>query len=86
MTPKEKAKELVGKFSVNVSVHYTENSVQCMINAPMINKQVKRFALICVDEILSLIDSKGNGYYTLFESDRKDYDYWQEVKQEIEEL
>ncbi len=43
----------------------------------------RRCALICVDEIIDNIDSKHNGYYVMPDDARKDYDYWEEVKQHI---
>ena len=76
MTPKEKAKELINKFSDNVIVYYTEDSVPCMLNAPMVIKSRKKLALICVDEIFSVITFDGI----------HDPSYWNQVKQEIEAL
>ena len=46
----------------------------------------KQCALIAVDEILEYIDSNHNGYYTMPESVKIKYDYYEEVKQELEKL
>ena len=59
MSPKEKAKELVDKFTFRCEeCDYDWNAKQC--------------ALIAVDEIIKNFFSN--------------FDYWQEVKQEIEKL
>jgi len=63
MTPKEKARDLIGKF-----VHLTRQTSGA--NGTIYNS--KKCALIAVDEILNEPDCS--------------YDYWQEVKQEIEKL
>jgi hypothetical protein len=60
MTPKEKAKELVDKFRISKAI--TEG-------------YGKQFALIAVDEILSVV------WYVPV-----DIEYWQDVKKEIELL
>jgi hypothetical protein len=59
MTPKEKAKELVDKFSV-VGLQQRNEGIQC--------------ALIAVDEILGYMGAD------------RGYNFWQEVKNEIEKL
>jgi len=59
MTPKEKALELVLKYSYTVAGEAA----------------IKKCALIAVDEILKQ-------YYKLTD----EYDYWQQVKTEIENL
>ena len=70
MTPKEKAKELVDKF-------YTIDSDSEMFDGfTMPIFYAERCALIAVDEILKITLSYAG----------KDYDYWQEVKQEIQAL
>ena len=73
MTPKEKAKELVDKYTQYVTeINEYEYAKNC--------------ALIAVDEILN---STPYGWYDKrFFSDKmkKFYEYWQEVKQEIEKL
>jgi hypothetical protein len=69
MTPKQKAKELILKYYFVYVSGYT--SIH----------EVKRAALIAVDEIYNEID---DNYDTLHSSDRKQY--WQEVKTEIEKL
>jgi hypothetical protein len=82
MTPKEKAIELVDKF-------YQTTPNECFVNEPIgiagrykAWNQSKECALIAVDEI---IDSEpqyewSNDYW------KNPNDFWQEVKQEIENL
>jgi len=67
MTAKDKAQELVDEFKQQL-LTITPN-----INRPIY--QAKKFALIAVDEILSVV------WYVPV-----DTEYWQEVKQEIENL
>lgn len=77
MTPKEKAIELVEKYFINVEIFIKQDSIPSILKAPMTKKSVKQCALIAVDEILNI------------KSVDKDYDlsnYWEEVKQEIENL
>lgn len=71
MTPKEKAQELFDKYYI-VCQEYTEE-IQCSI-------QAKKCALIAVDEILEMdlpiLEEDADGFY----------DYWQEVKHEINNI
>ena len=71
MTAKEKAKDLVDKYSTYVVMWTGEIEVQ--------NQNVKQCALIAVDEIISI-------KLLWYQKDTKELDYWQEVKQEIEKL
>ena len=71
MTPKEKAEELVDKFHIKVHVSFVENSIPSVVNALMLYDSAKQLALTAVDEILKL---------------RVNIPYWQEVKEEIENL
>jgi hypothetical protein len=79
MTPKEKAKELVEKYlrtypiydNPSVVISYTYN-------------EAKQCALIAVDEILKRtrsVDTMPPNYQKIDENTKE---YWQEVKQEIE--
>ena len=43
------------------------------------NSMAKNHALICIDEII-------NDSPNIYDSDRLNYKYWQEVKQEIQKL
>jgi hypothetical protein len=72
MTPKEKAKELLNKFSVHTKAFNDNSGWIIDINS------TKQCALIAVDEILH------NDGFTQF--DQYLTEYWQEVKQEIENL
>jgi hypothetical protein len=63
MTPKEKARDLIQKFNLIVLDTALGGS----------NTRVKKCALICVDEIISVM----LGYEII---------YWQKVKEEIQKL
>ena len=67
MTPKQKAQELINKFT-----QFHTNGVYSVVHKDV----AKQFVLKAVDEILKVSISYAG----------KDYDYWQEVKQEIEKL
>lgn len=74
MTAKEKAKQLISKYSPKLPF-YTEKD--------NLNKS-KECALICVDEILTFIedaDPQSLSYELMGYRD-----YWQEVKEEINKL
>jgi hypothetical protein len=73
MTPEEKAKELVEIF-------WTEVEDNDYISRKMSYKQAKQCALIAVDEILK------SHYKVLIGVKPSIYNYYQEVKQEIEKL
>jgi hypothetical protein len=82
MTPKEKAEELVNKYSI-----WCWNEVVCDYEI------AKQCALIAVDEIINsrnddrgfddTLSSVSNEYYTLHPMY---FTYWKEVKKEIEKL
>ena len=89
MTPKEKANQLVNKFSsyVPTKISYLEfggddNDFKTIVI------ESKKCALIAVDEILNItclkdLDLDYNKYY----NDKSEFkNYWIEVKQEIEKL
>jgi hypothetical protein len=71
ITPKEKAEELVLKFK-EVSMGYGFNDAMWYIPSDV----ARLLALRCVDEILDAVTTIAD----------KQYDYWQEVKQEIKLL
>ncbi len=73
MTPKEKAKELVSKF-MNID---SDSKFFDGFNMPLFYSQ--RCALIAVDEIINSITIKNY-------SDANNYEYWNKVKYEIENL
>jgi hypothetical protein len=75
MTPKEKAKELVEKFRLNV-LDYEG----CGIN----EHKAKQCALIAVDEVLNELFEAA--IVTGSSHIHKHIDYYQEVKKEIEKL
>jgi hypothetical protein len=70
MTPKEKAKQLVDKFSYRIHI------VNCFHDNKVNSKES---ALITVDEIISI-------KLLWYQKDTKELDYWQEVKNEINKL
>jgi len=72
MTPKEKAKELLEKMNV---IHYLKGNG---LPVSMHKSQVKKCALIAVDEILKVA--------SFYNDSQAEVTYWQEVKQEIENL
>ena len=71
MTPKEKARELYNTY---------EQLGRDFTRGVSMNEFAKHCALIAVDEILEM------DLPILEEDADKFYDYWQEVKQEIEQL
>ena len=75
MTPKEKAFELTHKFRL-LEIRTSENSHMMISMA-----DAKQCALIAVDEIIEL--HKG---MFMAERENQNESYWQEVKQEIENL
>ena len=77
MTPKEKAKELICKYQ-NLDI---EVGGQYDGYITLHNQDAKQCALIAVDEILSTIEVGLNDYKSL-----EKINYWQEVKQEINNL
>lgn len=88
MTPKEKAKELVNKFTKIEGFDY---------DCEYIHKTMaKECALIAVDEIIKSEprnpndvdwDDVGATYQYYYEAQHEEaLNYWQEVKQEIEKL
>lgn len=79
MTPKEKSKELINKFTF-AGIYFTDGDNGAKVNA-------KFCAELCVDEILksfdSFMDQRRNFRHELeIDAER----YWQEVKTEIQKL
>jgi hypothetical protein len=70
MTPKEKAKELVEKFYSRATSYSLDRKNQ--------NENAKQCALIAIDEMLDFITKYDNHWL--------DYTYWQEVKDELDNL
>jgi len=81
MTPKEKAKELVDEFYEYSGDESTFDDVLAVLRIceKERRERAKQCALICVDEIIEIIDGYANDNWQL----RK---YWKEVKQEIGKL
>jgi len=81
MTPKEKAFDLIKKFSPCDIKHLSIDKLDWDYVVSEFRYDPLEHALICVDEIM---DSSPM-YYTGFEYE-SNLEYWQEVKQEIEKL
>jgi hypothetical protein len=77
MTPKEKAKEFMHYYLKELL------SAKYSINGFIINDLAKQCALIAVDEINKVYESLDEDADLMF---KKELNYWQEVKQEIEKL
>ena len=73
MSPKEKATELGNKFyRGDIFTHGKEAHLLEL-------EQARKYALLCVDEII-------NDNPNIYDSDRLNYKYWEEVKKQIELL
>jgi hypothetical protein len=83
MTPKEKARELVYKYEYLVKTWDCYNDEPLEIKYKL--KGMKDSALIAVDEILNS-NPHSNPLTTDLGVSLPLYDYWKEVKQEIEKL
>jgi small-conductance mechanosensitive channel len=79
MTAKEKAIRLVDRFKAD-TVIYTRDGNGYTLGVEIRLQNAKNCALICVEEILE------SHYKVLVGVMPKTYDYWQEVKQEINKL
>ena len=90
MTPQEKAQELVDKYyQLAESIEWTDE--QTSLKAEKFNDELgsdvlkywnelsKQSALIAVDEIIYYLE-------IVLGVDKEDFEYWNEVKQEIEKL
>lgn len=76
MTPKEKAKELVDKYFLQI-----QGADRYAYNLPSMNLFIaKQCALIAVDEMLKEFENIDDGQTEI------PYGYWKKVKQEIEKL
>lgn len=78
MTPKEKVKELIEKFEIELMDSVLMEETQIAI--------AKQCALICVDEILRELHyhDPHNEAGDCTQGIRESKNYWQEIKQEIE--
>lgn len=80
MTPKEKAKELIGKFMPHVYCYMGSGMLSNDYDEKVAMDNAKKSALIAVDEIL------GMSYFdvtTMAEEDSLYKNYWTEVRAEI---
>lgn len=85
MTPKEKAKDLINKMNV---IHYLKlrgkNKDSKGLPISMYDDQIKQCALIAVDEVINNIPKNIKSEFEI--SSNPMIEFWQEVKQEIEDL
>ena len=80
MTPKEKAKELLEKM--NVAYRPKGNGLP----VDMHKSQVKRCALMAVEEIEQALTDYGRGDSLELQNMDSEFRYWWKVKEEIEKL
>jgi hypothetical protein len=73
MTPREKAEELVGKYMF-------------LLNVDLPIPKTKYCAIIAADEISRVVNDIWMDSFTTGESDNKFYNYWEQVKIEINKL
>lgn len=79
MTPKEKAEELIKNFGkVDILIEQEPSNIDCRIEDTHWKGTAEVCALIAVNEILKCHIWKFNSI--------EPYNYWQEVKKEIEKL
>jgi hypothetical protein len=84
MAPREKARELIDKmYYCQRYVDGEKNYIHIPLEA---YKRAKQCALRAVDEILNLMNDIWMDSFTVGESDNKFWNYWQEVKEEIDKL
>ena len=78
MTPKEKAKELYCKYTDALNIRDLQTTA---------NPFAKQCALILIDEIIDALAEydERNNTYELQNMDR-DFNYWQQVKSELQSL
>jgi len=77
LTPKEKAKEIYCKYTDALDIRDLRTTA---------NPFAKRCALIAVDEIEQALTDYGRGDSLELQNMDSTFRYWQEVKQEIENL
>ena len=82
MTPKEKAKELVNKMynTEHCGIQHIPNKNYCDC-VEMNDYQAKQCALIAADEVIEYLTSSSDIMISV-----NALEYWQEVKQAIQEL
>jgi hypothetical protein len=83
MKPKEKAEQLVLKYSNLINYDFVSD---LKFNNPndedrnrRVKKDAKKCAILAVDEMIHYLE-------IILGVDKEDFEYWQEVKQEIENL
>jgi hypothetical protein len=84
MTPKEKAIELIDKYKPFVYCYMGSGMLSNTYDEDVILNMSKQCALIAVDEIVKECYNWNGSDNVQWETKR--FDYWNEVKQEIEKL
>ena len=79
-TPKEKAQELIEKFKDYVHGYIGSSMLTNHEYPEQILSQAKKVSLIAIDEICEAIN------WHEFESPNEQWDYWNEVKIEVDNL
>jgi hypothetical protein len=83
MTPKEKAIELYDKYFFP---HYVWENDGYQVDEKLTYEVRKRFALIAVDEILEFMEADDFDSDTCYWANHSKMQYFEQVKQEIENL
>jgi hypothetical protein len=86
MTPKEKAEQVIAKYSIMVNISFIEHSIPTVIRGLMLRKSAIQCALIAVDELLNNGNLYNNYNYPKDVKIEETIYYWIAIKQEIEEL
>jgi len=84
MTPQEKAEQMVGKFSILINYDFVTDLKWHDPNSEDRNRRVKKDAKKCALAALELIIEQNNVW--IMQTGKGTNNYWQEVKQEIENL
>lgn len=85
MTPKERAHQLLN-IMFNQTYTFQEYAGANMSTEIVGYEAGKKCAMAAVDEILKVVNDIWMDSFTTGESNNKFYNYWQEVKQELEKL
>ena len=84
MTPKEKAEQMVCKFSILLKYDFVTDLRWHDPNSEDRNRRVKKDAKKCSLAALDLIIEQNNVW--IMQTDKGTNNYWDEVKKEIEKL
>lgn len=79
-TPKQKAEELVEKFTKDKIICHIPYAGAYANYTTLTVEEAVKVALIACDEIIEAID------WHEFETPNKEFEYWQEVKNELQKM